>query len=243
MAKLSTKMPRIKPPKLLNYHLLIRSPFPQTRPGSAEKHAISMSDIKRRTDFYYAAINASRPLKPLADLETDLAWTDEGNDAQDDVFATADLEEEGSKRTESVKEEAAVVEALLAEMNVEDSSPVPSPTSSPSSHLIPDVIPPTSTSVAIPTRTLVDDIPLPRSIMRHVISPSPLLATHSPVGKVTGFRIEVNGRRGTRAMRQVMHYGKLATKDSYNSHVDYGRASYYNKKGSTGVRIWVGYGR
>ncbi|KAJ3328352.1 hypothetical protein HDU76_010127 [Blyttiomyces sp. JEL0837] len=113
-------------------------------------------------------------------------------------------------------------------------------------------IPPTSTPAAPPTtttqsqsqsQTYLTDIPLPNVLYRHVILPSPTYATQNSVGKITGFRIEVNGRRGTRTNKQILYYGKLATKDSARTFVDFGKADFYNKKGSTGVKVWIGYAR
>ncbi|TPX50073.1 hypothetical protein CcCBS67573_g10114 [Chytriomyces confervae] len=99
------------------------------------------------------------------------------------------------------------------------------------------------TSVAGTTKEskTLTDIPIPMVLRRHVSNPSSIYAQQTALAKVAGFRIEVNGKRGTRAARQVMHYGRLSTNDSYNSMVDFGRASFFNKKGSTGVRVWVSY--
>ncbi|TPX52380.1 hypothetical protein CcCBS67573_g09882 [Chytriomyces confervae] len=95
------------------------------------------------------------------------------------------------------------------------------------------------TSVAGTTKEskTLTDIPIPMVLRRHVSNPSSIYAQQTALAKVAGFRIEVNGKRGTRAARQVMHYGRLSTNDSYNSMVDFGRASFFNKKGSTGVRV------
>ncbi|KAI9336190.1 hypothetical protein DFJ73DRAFT_850634 [Zopfochytrium polystomum] len=108
--------------------------------------------------------------------------------------------------------------------------------------------PSSSSSVSASTpgdreKAVLTDIPLPTALTRHILQPSTIYLQQTAVGRVTGFRIEVNGRRGTRANRQVMQHGKLATNQTAKSFVDYGRADFYNKKGSTGVRVWIGYGR
>ncbi|KAJ3225088.1 hypothetical protein HDU81_008156 [Chytriomyces hyalinus] len=98
----------------------------------------------------------------------------------------------------------------------------------------------TSVAETKESKTLTD-IPFPLVLRRHVSNPSSIYTQQTALAKVAGFRIEVNGKRGTRAARQVMHYGRLSTNDSHNSMVDFGRASFFNKKGSTGVRVWVSY--
>ncbi|KAJ1547638.1 hypothetical protein HK405_005313 [Cladochytrium tenue] len=97
------------------------------------------------------------------------------------------------------------------------------------------------------TARTLSDIPLPTVLLRHAREPSRIhLAQGSgsggAAGRVTGFRIEINGRRGTRAARQVLQHGRLATNNSSESYVDYGSAAFYGKKGATGVRVWVGCG-
>ncbi|KAJ3140872.1 hypothetical protein HK100_008572 [Physocladia obscura] len=87
------------------------------------------------------------------------------------------------------------------------------------------------------------DVPLPEVLRRQTVRPSPILATESSHAKIAGLRIEVNGKRGTRANRQVIHFGKLATNDSNNSMVDYAKAAFSNKKGATGVKVWIAYSR
>ncbi|KAI8608188.1 hypothetical protein BC830DRAFT_1156362 [Chytriomyces sp. MP71] len=90
-------------------------------------------------------------------------------------------------------------------------------------------------------KAFLTDIPLPAVIRRHIHNPSLLYASQSSLGKVMGFRIETNGKRGTRSGRQVVQYGRLATSDSHNSMVDFGRSFYFNKKGAMGIKVWVGY--
>ncbi|ORY17362.1 hypothetical protein BCR33DRAFT_709531 [Rhizoclosmatium globosum] len=101
--------------------------------------------------------------------------------------------------------------------------------------------------VAGPTAAKADDkpqladVPIPHVLRRHVLAPSQQAASQSPVGKVLGFRIEVNGKMGTRSNRKIVHYGKLGSNDSHNSMLDFGKASFFNKKGATGVKAWVAY--
>ncbi|KAJ3099457.1 hypothetical protein HDU97_003032 [Phlyctochytrium planicorne] len=248
MAKLSVNVPRIKPPKLLNYHQYIRSPFPDTRPGAADRHAIAMADIKRRTDFYYATTQSVKP----RDLD-ELDWNEEGEESE--IKLPEALGDGGGLASASRAQKEGDINFAVAEILKHQDLNASASKTAPDASVAPrDLNPAAATQnspkssqkdadTEKPELATVTDIPLPRVIMRHVLSPSHLLATNSPIGKITGFRIEVNGRRGTRAARQVVHYGKLATKDSHNALVDYGRSSFFNKKGSTGVRIWIGYGR
>ncbi|KAI9340584.1 hypothetical protein BDR26DRAFT_934455 [Obelidium mucronatum] len=90
----------------------------------------------------------------------------------------------------------------------------------------------------------LSDAPVPLALRRRVFcAAASTLGAVPPtaLGKVAGFRIEVNGKRGTRAAKQTVHYGKLRANDSHNSMVDFGRASFFNKKGATGVKVWIAY--
>ncbi|KAI9096574.1 hypothetical protein DFS34DRAFT_650667 [Phlyctochytrium arcticum] len=86
------------------------------------------------------------------------------------------------------------------------------------------------------------DIPLPSVLTRHIHLPSPTLSSASALGKITGFRMEITGRRGSRSSTQRFAYGRLGTTDM-NSYVDFGKSYFVHKKGVTGVKVWVGYGR
>ncbi len=71
--------------------------------------------------------------------------------------------------------------------------------------------------------------------------PSFNLGEGSGLNKITGFRIQVTGRRGTRSSKQIFSYGKLDTGSPGSSYVDFARSQYVLKKGVTGVKVWVGY--
>ncbi|KAJ1554952.1 hypothetical protein HK096_011256 [Nowakowskiella sp. JEL0078] len=102
-------------------------------------------------------------------------------------------------------------------------------------------------STPINIKPYLTDIPIPRILERHVIDPSPSLMrdpeSAQPLQKISGFRIQVNGKRGTRASKSVVFYGRMVTGDSDKTLVDFSLTSYTDKKGSTGVRVWVGYER
>ncbi|KAI9021247.1 hypothetical protein DFJ74DRAFT_672393 [Hyaloraphidium curvatum] len=63
--------------------------------------------------------------------------------------------------------------------------------------------------------------------------------------RITGFRIELNGRlKGSdRGMKQDFAFGKLGTNDFANRHVDYGKSFFVSRRGTIGVKVWVGFER
>ncbi|TPX60222.1 hypothetical protein PhCBS80983_g01895 [Powellomyces hirtus] len=89
----------------------------------------------------------------------------------------------------------------------------------------------------------LQNIPLPTVLTRHIVLPSPSLANGTHLGKITGFRIEVTGRRGTRSATTRFGYGRLGTGNVGAAYVDFARSLLVNKKGATGVKVWIGYGR
>ncbi|KAJ3128900.1 hypothetical protein HK098_003227 [Nowakowskiella sp. JEL0407] len=97
----------------------------------------------------------------------------------------------------------------------------------------------------------VTDIPFPRVIQSHIIDPSKTLfvgalgkdTPSQDLQKIAGFRIQINGKRGTRAAKTVVHYGSMSTGDVGRNYVDYAKTCYTDKKGSTGVQVWVSYKR
>ncbi|KAJ3055012.1 hypothetical protein HK097_000091 [Rhizophlyctis rosea] len=89
----------------------------------------------------------------------------------------------------------------------------------------------------------VTDIPLPFNLLRHIHRPYRTFDSGSPVGKILGFRLEVKGRRGSRSMRQTYSYGKLGVGDIAGTELDFARSVFVNKKGASGVKVWVAYGR
>ncbi|KXS19589.1 hypothetical protein M427DRAFT_132078 [Gonapodya prolifera JEL478] len=93
----------------------------------------------------------------------------------------------------------------------------------------------------VPRQSLDTNVPLPRVLRRHLLNPS--LAMQGE-GKITGFRVELSGRRGLRSARSRVAYGRLGTNSYGTTHVDFGRAYYVSRRaGTMGVRVWVGYER
>jgi hypothetical protein len=87
----------------------------------------------------------------------------------------------------------------------------------------------------------VTDVPLPTCLMRIVSGEfKPSLLSGSPK-KITGFRIQVKGRRGLRSQKSVMTFGKMGIKDIDRTFVDFGKTAFVGRRGSNGVRVWVGY--
>eukprot|EP00842_Homolaphlyctis_polyrhiza_P005664 jgi/Hompol1/6099/HPOL_000359-RA len=91
----------------------------------------------------------------------------------------------------------------------------------------------------------VTNIPVPTVLVRHLLQPVPVLEQGTSLGKVVGFRIVTKGRRGTRTNKQVVDFGRMdtgATAALTGVYVDFGKSHFVNKKGSTGVKVWVTYG-
>ena len=65
------------------------------------------------------------------------------------------------------------------------------------------------------------------------------------VPRITGFRIQIKGRNGSRSSRKVVSYGSIANGKSGSitgSMVDYGSSHFVHpKRGVTGVKVWIGY--
>jgi hypothetical protein len=89
----------------------------------------------------------------------------------------------------------------------------------------------------------VTNVPLPHVLRRHILAPSSTLGKESNAGKIAGYRIEVNGRRGSRSVKSVVSYGKLDSKDLVGSGVDFARSHFVTKRGSTGVKVWIAYAK
>lgn len=85
------------------------------------------------------------------------------------------------------------------------------------------------------------EIPLPKAILRAIANPSLPLLHGSAVGKIVGFKIQTKGRKGSRSVTSAVSYGRLGAGDSARSPLDYGKSYFVGKKGSTGVKVWVGY--
>jgi hypothetical protein len=105
---------------------------------------------------------------------------------------------------------------------------------------------PTPTAVRLPAqseayiRALGTSVPLPSVLSNHIRLPRLPLRE-----KVTGFRIEVKGRMGSRSRRDVVQYGKFGFSRSAGvkgSMVDFARGLYITKRGTTGVKVYVAYG-
>ncbi|KAL5036916.1 hypothetical protein RTP6_004429 [Batrachochytrium dendrobatidis] len=91
----------------------------------------------------------------------------------------------------------------------------------------------------------VTDIPFPNVLTRHMIQPITALAQGTPIGKIIGFKITSKGRKGPRSVKQSVDYGKLEAGSIANVggvYVDYGKSFYVDKKGSTGIKVWITYG-
>ena len=93
---------------------------------------------------------------------------------------------------------------------------------------------------------ILTNIPLPSPLPRHISYPSPTLFTSSAIGKITGFRITVSGRRGTRSVKQTLSCGSIGSSKGGPSkpgggRVDFAVSSWVHKKGQSGVKVWVGY--
>ncbi|KAI9209557.1 uncharacterized protein BJ171DRAFT_453703 [Polychytrium aggregatum] len=109
--------------------------------------------------------------------------------------------------------------------------------------LIATSTPPASDAAPESKQSFLTDIPLPKIILRHVTNPSEALETGMALGKITGFRIQVKGRRGTRSVTNLVHYGSLGAGDIHNAYTDFGRSLFITKRGVTGVKVWVGYAK
>ncbi len=98
-----------------------------------------------------------------------------------------------------------------------------------------------NTADADPKAEFLSTVPMPNCLARHTVHPSPCLSQETGLNKITGFRIQVTGRRGTRSAKQILSYGKLDTGSTGSSYVDFARSHFVHKKGVTGVKVWVGY--
>ena len=87
----------------------------------------------------------------------------------------------------------------------------------------------------------IENVPLPRVIQRHIMQPIQQLTNASALGKITGFRLQVSGRKTTRTQSETVRYGRLATGQQGQSYVDFGRSSYVTRRGVTGVKVWISY--
>lgn len=107
-------------------------------------------------------------------------------------------------------------------------------------------------------RQLADKIPIPNVIKRHLLVPQSGFASlelnagsegnddeGNIESRITGFRIQVKGRSGSRSTKKVVSYGYLANRKAgaiNGSMVDYGYAQFTDpKRGTTGVKVWIGY--
>jgi hypothetical protein len=83
------------------------------------------------------------------------------------------------------------------------------------------------------------NVPLPTCLMK-MMSQEPAFFTASPK-KITGFRIQVKGRRGLRSQKSVLTFGKMGIKEMDRTFVDFGRTAFVGRRGSNGVKVWIGY--
>ncbi|KAI8804302.1 hypothetical protein BJ742DRAFT_871997 [Cladochytrium replicatum] len=90
---------------------------------------------------------------------------------------------------------------------------------------------------------MITDLPLPHVLRRHIQDPSSSLATNKESRPVLGFRIQMNGKRGLRSAKTVMQWGSMATSSVGSSYVDYAKASFVDKRGASGIKVWVAYAK
>ncbi|KAJ3319317.1 hypothetical protein HDV06_006425 [Boothiomyces sp. JEL0866] len=89
-------------------------------------------------------------------------------------------------------------------------------------------------------------IPVPNVIKRHVFQPLKYMENETSIGRIQGFCIQVKGRNGARSMKREYRYGSI---DAGNvaklggTMVDFGKSSFTTKRGVTGVKVWVAYGK
>lgn len=90
----------------------------------------------------------------------------------------------------------------------------------------------------------MNGLPVPNTLKRHLLQPVMSMENETSVGRVTGFRIEVKGRSGSRSLRRVLSYGSLDSGrvGPFGSMVDFAKSSYVTKRGVTGVKVWIAYG-
>jgi hypothetical protein len=55
---------------------------------------------------------------------------------------------------------------------------------------------------------------------------------------IAGIRIQVSGVKGAKKARETKSFGNFGFPD-YFSLIDYGTATKFDKKGSTGVKVWI----
>lgn len=91
-----------------------------------------------------------------------------------------------------------------------------------------------------------DRIPVPTVIKRHLLQPVNWMEKEIGLGKIVGFKIEAKGRAGSRSMRRGLSYGMLdggKISRINGSLLDYYQTAYTTKRGATGVKVWIQYGR
>ncbi|KAI8821029.1 uncharacterized protein EV422DRAFT_506249 [Fimicolochytrium jonesii] len=215
LSKVSAYAPRGKAPKLYNYHQYIPHPFAQQpSPTSAAATATSVKALMQT------------PLRLRSER-----YARSGRYGPGVVLKVAETH---TPEGETDGEAAVGGGASTAESDAVGPSSAPQSTEQVLTASIPNVP---------RTAEYLTDIPLPAVLTRHIHMPSPTLQNGNAVGKITGFRIEVTGRRGNRSATQRYGYGRLGSGSVADSYVDFAKSLLVNKKGSTGVKVWIGYGR
>ncbi len=92
-----------------------------------------------------------------------------------------------------------------------------------------------------PEATHYQNIPIPNVLKRHCENPNLNMMSESPIGKITGLRMQAKGRRGSRSMTFTVGHGRLGYGDLQKSNVDFGMSDFVGKMGSTGVKVTIGY--
>ncbi len=92
-----------------------------------------------------------------------------------------------------------------------------------------------------PKSKFYDNIPLPKTLHRHILEPNLNMKNESPAGKITGVNIQAKGRRGSRSIKFTVGHGRLGVGDHSKSNVDYAMSDFISKMGSTGVKVTIGY--
>lgn len=94
-----------------------------------------------------------------------------------------------------------------------------------------------------PSVPYLTDIPLPVCLRRQVEQPHYALTHETGLNRILGFRIEVKGRRGSRSMKSGLSYGRLDRSAAGSSHVDFAKSFFVSKRGISGVKVWINYGK
>ncbi|TPX44212.1 hypothetical protein SeMB42_g04413 [Synchytrium endobioticum] len=243
MARISAKTPRIstwkaplvRPPKNLNMHLYKRYPFPNIPNfpiGSRQDMWERFLRIKSEQHNHRIAKRAAASINYA--YSDDLSFEEDASSAEvqqgDDEAGVGDAFDDIEKKVDGTDK---TISCNDGSNTIESSRRAGSPQAKTA-----EVHPLEDTT---PTTQYIQNVPLPRVIQRHIMKPVQQLANVSALGKIVGFRIQVSGRKTTRTATDTVRYGRLATGQQGQSHVDFGRSSYVTRRGVTGVKVWISY--